>query len=152
MEKFITQNKYMEKGYLQYFSPEIRPFINDYWINSIKEYRFKQYIIKQVNEELPNNFNDLRKIGENNSLICKIIRNDSIQEFIKYVNENHFSLEATIEQSIYETNPFLIKNLKTTLIEYADFFGSKSDNSFLVKEFLKNKNIDINKTIFKKNI
>ena len=53
-----------------------------------------------------------------------MIRADSIDDFIIYVNRYNISLSSTINSSIFETNSFLLKNKKTTLIEYAAFFGS----------------------------
>ena len=52
-----------------------------------------------------------------------MIRNDSIKDFIVFVNKNDYPLQSTINPSIYETNSFLI-NKELTLIEYAAFFGS----------------------------
>ena len=51
-----------------------------------------------------------------------MIRNDSITDFIIYVNKNNISLESDIPISIYETN--LLLREPATLIEYAAFFGS----------------------------
>ena len=53
--------------------------------------------------------NELKKLGENNSYISELIRNDSIDEFIIYLNKNPNLLSTTIESS---------------LIEYAAFYGS----------------------------
>ena len=64
-----------------------------------------------------------RKIGQNENHICKLIREDLIDEFITYINQHDYSLNSNIKRSIYETNSFLLKN-EPTLIEYAAFFGS----------------------------
>ena len=53
-----------------------------------------------------------------------MIRNDSLEYFIAFINRNNISLSTKIKTSIYETNPFLIKNIEQSLIEYAAFFGS----------------------------
>ena len=102
----ITNDKYKEANYPQYFLPEIKKF-NE----------------KDIKNDLAENFEELRKSGENDNYICELIRNDSIEEFISYITEKKISLEATIEQSIFETNSFLIKN-EPTLIEYTAFYGS----------------------------
>ena len=52
-----------------------------------------------------------------------MIRNDSVEEFIKYVNKNSINLSSQIEFSIFENNSFLI-NKNPTIIQYAAFFGS----------------------------
>ena len=61
--------------------------------------------------------------GENDSFLCELIRNDSVVEFIAYVNQKNYQLSSKINESIYETNTFLL-NKNPTLIEYASFFGS----------------------------
>ena len=69
-------------------------------------------------------FDEKLKIGENDSYICHLIRNDSIEKFVIFVNQTNLNLSSQIKSSIFETNLFLIKNDETTLIEYAAFFGS----------------------------
>lgn len=101
----ISSNSYKEKYYPQYLMTEFEAFFHD----------------KKEKEET---FEQKRRIGENDDNLCQIIRNDSKDEFVKYVNENLLSLsETTIKPSIYETNSILIKT-NPTLIEYSAFFGS----------------------------
>ena len=78
---------------------------------------------KLKDETLPDIFYENRKIGENDDLICKMIREDLIDEFISHVNKMDTPLQSTIKPSIFETNSFLAKK-QPTLIEYAAFFGS----------------------------
>lgn len=68
-------------------------------------------------------FDSKRRIGENESNICELIRNDSIDQFIEYANQSNFLLSSTVPSSIFETNHFLLQN-EPSLIEYAAFFGS----------------------------
>ena len=86
-------------------------------------------MIDIIDQELPEDFNEKRKIGENDGFLCQLIRNDSIKEFIMHVTKESISLKSTINLSIYDTNPFLIKEKvlsegNTSLIEYACFYGS----------------------------
>ena len=108
-EKIINIDKYIaakiNNKYRIYFEPEI--------------HLFNEKVDKQSES-----FYDNRKIGENESQICNLIRKDSINEFISYLNTNNCSVKEKIHLSIFETNQFLIKNNDTTLIEYAAFFGS----------------------------
>ena len=76
------------------------------------------------------NFQEKRIEGENCSYICSLIRQDSIKEFVLYVNEANVCLSNKIERSIFETNSFLKAN-EPTLIEYAAFFGSIKIFNFL---------------------
>ncbi|KAK8882884.1 hypothetical protein M9Y10_045528 [Tritrichomonas musculus] len=68
-------------------------------------------------------FEEKRRIGENDSYICSLIRQDSIVEFVVYVNQTNLSLSKTLKKSIFETNSFLM-NKETTIFEYSAFFGS----------------------------
>ncbi|KAK8898026.1 hypothetical protein M9Y10_000276 [Tritrichomonas musculus] len=77
------------------------------------------------------NYEENRHAGENEDIICKMIREDSIDEFIRYVNQKCISLQSLIPPSIYETNSFLIGRKETSLIEYAAFFGSIQIFNFL---------------------
>ena len=121
-EKIITVDEKIRKiifsndddeppKYSSYFAPEVKSFVN----------------------ELPHIFEQKRKIGENDSKICEIIRNDSIEEFEKYVKTAKIDIKtAMIEPSIYETNPYLLM-YNPSLIEYALFFGSIKIFNYLQK-------------------
>lgn len=101
---FISQPEYKKMGYIDYFLPEFSKFV---------------YNKSIVHIEL---FNEKRKNGENDCYLAQLIRNDSIIEFIKYVNENNISLLSEINISIFETNLILLKKNNISLIEYAAFF------------------------------
>ena len=76
-------------------------------------------------------FENKVKIGENDSYLCELIRNDSINAFIEYINKTSIKLSSKIEPSVFETNYFLIEN-DPTIIEYAAFFGSIQIFKFLI--------------------
>ena len=91
--KRLITDKYIKYKYPQYFSPEIRPFINEKW--------FLQYVknntvispeqfFDEIRKDLPENFYENRKKGEKDSYICELIRNDSVEEFIICLNENKY--------------------------------------------------------------
>ncbi|KAK8883271.1 hypothetical protein M9Y10_045922 [Tritrichomonas musculus] len=136
IEKNIVQKmirkKLLKSNYPQYFLPEIKPFISEGWFTQYSKSEKNEWI-KEIEKKIPENFNELRNIGENDNYICKLIQNDSIKDFIIFVNKNNYSIQSTIESSIYETNPFLIKKQinsksvedeKVSLIEYAAFYGA----------------------------
>ena len=122
----IVSYKNIKLHYHWYFQPEIKPFIQNPWFPKKSE----NYWVSDLEKPLPKDFEENRRIGENESLICKIIRNDSISEFISYVKENHFSLNSIVSASIYETNIYLIKteeepcNSILSLLSYSAYFGS----------------------------
>ena len=70
------------------------------------------------------NYEEKREIGENDSYICSLIREDSINDFISHISRYNISPSSIISPSIFETNLFLINNKNTSLIEYSAFFGS----------------------------
>ena len=103
-----------------YFIPEISSFYNGNQLK-LSESNRKEYELFELK----------RKSGENDENICQLIRNDSIDEFISYVNRLNLPLsQTTIKKSIFETNSFLFDK-QTTLVEYAAFFGSIQIFKFL---------------------
>ena len=66
-------------------------------------------LIDFISNDLPDNFYENRKNGENENELCKIIQKDLIKEFIAYVNKNNISLNKIIDSSIFETNSLLFK-------------------------------------------
>ena len=139
-QKITKNGKYIEGKYPQYFLPEIEPFINEEWFpkyypENLDEYDYlleKNKWIEFIKKELPEDFYEKRKEGENDSQISELIRKDMVTEFIMYVTQKGVSIRATIKPSIYETNSFLLKIQNQnrqdiegfSLIEYAVFFGS----------------------------
>lgn len=93
-----------DANFRDYFSLEIGPFLN----RSI-------YTPKDIDE--------LRSTGENRSNISKLIRTDSVEEFIQLINKNSISVNDKIAHSNFETNPLLYSK-EPKLIQYAAFFGS----------------------------
>ena len=110
----------LPKQHKLYFDPEIRKKID----NSNTSYLI----------EFPENFYEKRKTGENDHLLYEIIRNDLIDDFISNLNDNNFSINSIISDSIFETNLFLLSNKETTIIEYAAFFGAIQIFSYLLSK------------------
>ncbi|KAK8875988.1 hypothetical protein M9Y10_006171 [Tritrichomonas musculus] len=99
--------------YKEFFFNEVSPFM--------KAKIRKNFL--ESNKNLSENYEENRKIGENETYICKLIREDSLDDFIIYVNKFNIGLNTIIEPSVFETNLMLIEK-KPSLIEYAAFFGS----------------------------
>ena len=144
ISKRLISNKYFHMHYPHYFLPEIKPYIEKKWLANCKNAYYSSKCVKSffdmIDKDLPENFYENRKKGENENNICEFIRNDSIKEFIIYHNKNSISLHSKIQPSIYETNLFLLKkqNKKPiTLIEYAAFFGSIQIFNFLIMNNIK---------------
>lgn len=119
----MMKYKYKQMFYPQYFLKEIIPFLSTFG-KQLFYYDDNDYddLINNFNGQLPENFEEKRKIGQNEDYICQLIQNDLIDDFIKYVNQSNYSLESYIKPSIYETN--LLLHIRPTLIQYAAFYGS----------------------------
>lgn len=113
----ITTDKNGTK-YRHYFYPEIKPLISDDLIRMIEGELF------EIDNNYSKNFEFNRQSCENDSYICQLIRNDSVEDFVSYVNRANLSLsESRVKHSLFETNRYLIIN-NPTYIEYAAFFGA----------------------------
>lgn len=117
-KEITTKAKYKKAKYPQFFAPEVKSFINENWLQNEGD------LIEEIKQEVPDNFYELRKTGENDCHIFKLIQKDLVKDFIAYINQNNISLKTTIKPNIYETNSFLTKKEEISLIEYAAFFGS----------------------------
>ena len=73
-----TYNIFYNSYYPQFFQPEIEPFINEEWF---PKYDLNNWF-EELTKELPKNFHDKRRIGENDDYICSLIQKDSIEDFI----------------------------------------------------------------------
>ena len=129
--------RYNNDKYPQYFLPEVKPFLNKNWFPKIEinMVSIKNEWVKEIEAEIPENFYEKRKIGENDNKICKLIREDLIKDFIVYINKNNVPINSEINQSIYETNVYIKHSyFPLKLIEYAAFFGSIQIIKYLVIE------------------
>ena len=104
--KQLTTEKFIKAKYLQYFSPEVKPFIAN---ERFQKNNIDDNIIQEITEQKPETFDIQREIGENDSFICKLIRDDSINDFISYVNSKNIPLDYKINARIIEESNFLIK-------------------------------------------
>ena len=100
-----------------FFISEIRNFLKD------KNIQIKKEDLFEIGPDILCDYDEKRKIGENDSYICSLIRKDSVEEFISYTTRTNMLLKSQIKPSIFETHSFLISE-NPTLIEYATFFGS----------------------------
>lgn len=117
--------------------PELTPFIEtDKKLKKIKEKLLK------TDPNIFDSFDEKRNLGENESKLCTIIREDLIDDFIVYINEHQTSLSCYIDSSIFESNPFL-SDKQVKLIEYAAFFGS-----IQIFKYLLLNNVDLEPSIW----
>ena len=102
---------------------------NEKYANFMYYFRLEKKLLKaeknkffeiELNDE---QFDHNQNQGENSSEISEMIRNDSIDDFVVYISKKSIPINSTINNSLFETNRFLIENT-VQLIEYAAFFGS----------------------------
>lgn len=125
MANYLMSPKYRQKNYHIYFHPEIKNFLDEESKNRIEQ---KLHI---NDDNFLQAFTAKRRIGENDNLLCQIIRDDLLDKFITYYQENNISIFSKIEPSIYETNSY-IADKKLSLIEYSAFFGSEKIFNYLI--------------------
>lgn len=124
-----------ETKYSHYFYPEIKSSIPENLKTMIENE------LQEINPTILDNFEENRQIGENDSYICQLIRQDDVQEFISYITRKNISTSQKVPPSLFETNPFLINN-QPTLIEYAAFHGS-----IQIFQFLQFSNVELTKSL-----
>ena len=134
--RIIERSNQKVNYFSHFFYPEIKPFIDSETIEKI-ESEFSSF-----DPSVHHNFDKKRQIGENDSYICSLIRQDSVEKFISFVNSTNLPLSSKIKRSIFETNSFLQKN-EPTLIEYAAFFGS-----IQIFQFLLLNNVELNPSLW----
>ena len=110
-KNLVQQMVDYNEHYLKYFFPEIKSFIDD------------ETILQQFESEIPEDFEKKRENFDNENYLYQLIQNDSIDDFVIYMNRTNTSVNSKIIPSIFETNQFIIKN-NLSLIEYAAFYGS----------------------------
>ncbi|KAK8888125.1 hypothetical protein M9Y10_039186 [Tritrichomonas musculus] len=101
VRKIAKTDQYIRAKYPQYFQPEIQPFINEKWFTKYDPNTKENEWVEEIKKELPENFYERRKEGENDSQICELIRKDMITEFVAHVTRNDVSLNSKIPPSNY---------------------------------------------------
>ncbi|KAK8848020.1 hypothetical protein M9Y10_019073 [Tritrichomonas musculus] len=139
INEYITQiilSKFSKK-YPQYFFDEIRPLIHE------EERRILEKEFSTYDNKFFNNYEENHLQGQNHSYLCNLIRNDSVEDFISYVNQMSSSiLNSKIDHSIFESNSFLLKK-NPSLIEYTAFFGSTQ-----IFQYLKYNGVNIDPSLW----
>ncbi|KAK8857366.1 hypothetical protein M9Y10_015771 [Tritrichomonas musculus] len=133
----LSKNDSNGNRYCHFFYPQIKKFISEEKVKNIEE----ELISKDSN--VFDRFEEKQNEGENDSFICSLMRSDSVEQFIEYVNRTNISLRSELMPSIFETNSFLIENKSTTLIEYSVFFGA-----IQIFQYLKLNNIELEPSLW----
>lgn len=110
--KTICTHKFRKKNYV--------PYLYNY---CLVPRRITYFGTEEINEYTSEQFLNDCETGENNNYICKLIREDSVVEFIKYVSQTNVGLNTEINPTISESNLLLLDNT-ITIIDYAIFYGA----------------------------
>ncbi|KAK8886774.1 hypothetical protein M9Y10_042244 [Tritrichomonas musculus] len=131
----ISSQKFNSRNYHKYFEPEIESYfssLHEFILLRTDSDKDKDKDDKKIEDKKKfDDFNSKRKKGENENELCQIIQQDLIEEFITLIKKENYSINSHIECSIFETNSFLLKNKKYSLIQYATFFGSPQIAKYL---------------------
>lgn len=116
--KIITFYIMKNDNYLYYLIPEMKDILDDRYegvLNELHRYR----------RGSENNYEEKRRIGQNEELGAELIREDKLEEFINFLKEYGIPLkEYDLPCSPFDTNYLMRKRKQTSLLEYAAFFGS----------------------------
>lgn len=93
----ISQELAADDDYFYYFYPELSSY--NFVIPRESSKSTDSKIIDYI-QSSPEEFNFKRRIGENDDYLCKLIREDDIDNFISYINKNSISVNSQIEESI----------------------------------------------------
>lgn len=106
-------------GYYDYLNFEIQSGFNSE-IDHTKDHGYQE-------------FEQKRRKGESESVICQLIRDDSLDEFISYVEKNDVNLKSSLQHSIFETSK-LFKDFfcEPDIIQYATYCGSIKIINYLI--------------------
>lgn len=122
----ITNAYYTSLLYPQFFSPEFNSFYTDEFVEQFdkkEQFKYSNQLSSLIIDEKK------RVIGENDSKICQIIRNDDIDELKKH-SKVVFS-DKLVSKSLYDTYlPHTDKSL--SIIEYATFCGAINILQYLI--------------------
>lgn len=111
----ITSPKYKARKYNKFFFSEIKQFLSNIVISNLK---------------IPRDYDEKRGSLSEQDMVLKIIQNDNLDEFIK----KKISISMQRKITIFETNFFLCKKEKISLIEYAAFYGSIEIFKYLLEK------------------
>lgn len=118
VNKTIATEFFEDDNYYKYFNLEIQRAFNS-----------------KIDLTIDQNYEQNRHNGENESKICQIIRNDSLDEFISLHQKSDISINDSIDDSIFETNNISLTSFDDiSLIHYATFYGSIKIIKYLMSQ------------------
>lgn len=124
IKSFENQSNYFGNGESQQDPYQL--LLQYYYSQFNNDTEGQENIISQINDIFNidlETFQSLCQQGENDNYICKLIRQDLLNEFISYINEKKFDLNSKVPFSLFESNDIL-RYFQPTLIDYSAFYGS----------------------------
>lgn len=134
MASQIINPKYIPKMYLKYFRPEIKNSVSEKFSSKYRIINYPLFgksLLEKIRKEVPEDFYEKRKAGENDNYLCYLIRKDDGKEFGVYLYRNNLSFNSSINASVFETNNKFFDKHDISLFEYASFYGSNEVIKFI---------------------
>ena len=134
MASQIINPKYIPKMYLKYFRPEIKNSVSEKFSSKYRIINYPLFgksLLEKIRKEVPEDFYEKRKTGENDNYLCYLIRKDDGKEFGVYLYRNNLSFNSSINASVFETNNIFFDKHDISLFEYASFYGSNEVIKFI---------------------
>lgn len=151
IDEAISHKIYIKEGtlytsYRQFFYPEIKQFLTEEDCSKIESQLLNQ------KSDIFTNFDENRRRGENDNEIFTLIRNDSITEFISYLNKTETPPDEIFKNSIFETNSYLVRQSDVQFSTYSVYFGSLKILTYLLEKQVKLTKNEMFPAIHSKNI
>ena len=96
----ITKEEYIKNKYPQYFSPEIKPFLTEEFIQKYQKKHSEPKWIEETIKEIPENFEKKRLEGENDNYMCELIRKQKTKDFIAFMNRKGLCKEGSQDRKL----------------------------------------------------
>lgn len=151
IDEAISHKIYIKEGtlytsYRQFFYPEIKQFLTEEDCSKIESQLLNQ------KSDIFTNFDEKRRRGENDNEIFTLIRNDSITEFISYLNKTETPPDEIFKNSIFETNSYMVRQSDVQFSTYSVYFGSLKILTYLLEKQVKLTKNEMFPAIHSKNI
>lgn len=94
----MQEDIYQEAKYQQYIFTELKPYL-------------EKREIESISREIPENFEEFRKTGENHRELCELIRKDSIEDLLTrptYFSKKRSTIQFLRKISNY-SKPFILR-------------------------------------------
>ena len=148
-----------DTNFIMFFLPELMEYSNSiYNINSPDDITYDTImtrnlyirnitIIYGLHQEIkkflkdPEGFKEMRKEGRHENKVIEMIKNDDVDSFVHFYENNKYDLHAIVPPSIFESNQYIIETNNFTTIEYILIYGAVNIFKYLMLKINKVKRL-----------